>query len=218
MTLTFIPVKGNLGIEVDIDKTKSESRINLTQALDMHSDILLDIKETLAINMLDALSKLDKPTIIYLADVIDDVELTDPKDLFELYKYFQCRNWVSTEVYKLRVEAVTKEPTRIIKRIVSRLEAKANPHKHFNRINDDDIERAREYPIEEMFEGVLHPAGGGRQKGVCPFHKEKSASFYIFKDNKAHCFGCQYHSDAIGFYMRLHEVEFIQAVKALTRS
>ena len=103
-------------------------------------------------------------------------------------------------------------------RIVSRLEAKANPRKSFNSITDDDIERARELPIEEMFEGQLYPAGGGRQKGICPFHQEESASFYIFKDNKAHCFGCAFHSDSIGFYMALHNMgpkEFPKAIRLM---
>ena len=181
----------------------------------MHEDILVDIKEALASNMLDDLSKLEKPTYIDIDDMFIECRFTEVDDLHGMYKYAMNLNWVRREIYNQQVANITKNPTRIIKRIVARLEAQSNPRKHKNSINDDDIERARGYSIEEMFEGQLHPAGGGRQKGICPFHKEQSASFYIFKDNKAHCFGCAWHGDAISFYMALHGVEFIPAVRAL---
>ena len=180
----------------------------------MHEDILVDIKEALASNMLDDLSKLEKPTVMYLADVLHDCRLTTPQDQFELYKCFQHRNEICQEIYRLQVEAITKNPTRIIKRIVARLEAKANPRKSFNSITDDDIERAREFLIEEIHEGELRKSGG-KQWSICPFHSEKTGSFCIHADNRWSCFGGCGHGDSISFYMKLHGVEFIPAIRAL---
>ena len=107
-------------------------------------------------------------------------------------------------------------------RIVSRLEAKANPRKSFNSITDDDIERARELPIEEMFEGELFRAGGKRQVGRCPWHNngnERTPSFYIFQDNNRYkCFGCDEGGDAISFFMKQHGMgvkEFPKAIRLM---
>ncbi len=41
---------------------------------------------------------------------------------------------------------------------------------------------------------------GKSWKGCCPFHGEKSPSFYVYDDGY-HCFGCGAHGDAIGFVM-----------------
>ena len=40
----------------------------------------------------------------------------------------------------------------------------------------------------------------GRFLGCCPFHEEKTPSFYLFDDHY-HCFGCGAHGDAIAFLM-----------------
>lgn len=58
----------------------------------------------------------------------------------------------------------------------------------------------------------------GREfKACCPFHNEKSASFYI-NDEKAffHCFGCGAHGDHIGFLMRHENKSFMDAVEDLS--
>jgi DNA primase len=52
--------------------------------------------------------------------------------------------------------------------------------------------------------------------GLCPFHNEKTASFYVVEDkNFFHCFGCGAHGDAIGFVMRADNVDFLEAVEKL---
>ncbi len=41
-------------------------------------------------------------------------------------------------------------------------------------------------------------------KGLCPFHGEKTASFYVVPDKKMfHCFGCGVSGDAIKFVMQV---------------
>jgi DNA primase len=52
--------------------------------------------------------------------------------------------------------------------------------------------------------------------GLCPFHNEKTPSFYVVEDKGFfHCFGCGAHGDAIGFAMRAENLDFIEAVERL---
>jgi DNA primase len=58
-------------------------------------------------------------------------------------------------------------------------------------------------------------ARSGRQwKGCCPFHGEKSPSFYVYDDH-FHCFGCGIHGDAISFVMQSQGASFPEAVNQL---
>src|ERR1700730_17675294 len=57
----------------------------------------------------------------------------------------------------------------------------------------------------------------GREfKACCPFHNEKTPSFYINDDKQFfHCFGCGAHGDVIGFVMRNDRMSFPEAVELL---
>ena len=48
---------------------------------------------------------------------------------------------------------------------------------------------------------------GRNWKGCCPFHGEKTPSFYVYDDH-FHCFGCGAHGDAITFVMRAEGASF----------
>src|SRR5690606_603979 len=57
----------------------------------------------------------------------------------------------------------------------------------------------------------------GREfKACCPFHNEKTPSFYV-NDDKGffHCFGCGAHGDAVSFRMRHDNLGFMEAVEGL---
>ncbi len=57
---------------------------------------------------------------------------------------------------------------------------------------------------------------GREQAGLCPFHNEKTPSFYVVEDKGFfHCFGCGAHGDAIGYVMRAENLDFIEAVERL---
>jgi DNA primase len=59
-------------------------------------------------------------------------------------------------------------------------------------------------------------ARSGRQmKGCCPFHNEKTPSFYVYDDGQYHCFGCGAHGDAISFVMQSEGAGFMEAVERL---
>jgi DNA primase len=57
---------------------------------------------------------------------------------------------------------------------------------------------------------------GREYKACCPFHHEKTPSFYV-NDEKGfyHCFGCQAHGDAIRFLTDSRGLLFMDAVKDL---
>ena len=59
---------------------------------------------------------------------------------------------------------------------------------------------------------------GREMKGCCPFHNEKSPSFFV-NDDKGfyHCFGCGAHGDVIRFVVEQEGLGFIDAVKALAQ-
>ena len=80
--------------------------------------------------------------------------------------------------------------------------------------SDEDIERAREYRIQDLFEGDLRHQYG-KSVGLCPFHSESTPSFTIFEDNHYWCFGCSTHGDSIDFVMKTRNLSFIEAVKEL---
>jgi DNA primase len=57
---------------------------------------------------------------------------------------------------------------------------------------------------------------GREYAGLCPFHHEKTPSFYVVDDkNFFHCFGCGAHGDAVGFVMRADNLDFLEAVEKL---
>jgi DNA primase len=59
---------------------------------------------------------------------------------------------------------------------------------------------------------------GKSYKGCCPFHQEKSASFYVTPEmRRFKCFGCQAGGDAIAFLQRYLGKSFVDAVKDLAR-
>ncbi len=57
---------------------------------------------------------------------------------------------------------------------------------------------------------------GREWKGCCPFHEEKTPSFYV-NDQKQfyHCFGCGAHGDAISWMVDSQGLQFMDAVKEL---
>lgn len=55
---------------------------------------------------------------------------------------------------------------------------------------------------------------GRNWKACCPFHGEKTPSFYVYDDH-FHCFGCGAHGDAISFVMRAEGASFTEAVERL---
>ncbi len=57
---------------------------------------------------------------------------------------------------------------------------------------------------------------GHKLKGLCPFHQEKTPSFYVDEAKQLfYCFGCGKGGDAFKFLMMQEKVEFIEAARML---
>lgn len=70
-------------------------------------------------------------------------------------------------------------------------------------------------PISAVIGRRVKLARSGKQwKGCCPFHGEKSPSFYVYDDGY-HCFGCGAHGDAISFVMQSQGLSFMEAIGQL---
>lgn len=55
---------------------------------------------------------------------------------------------------------------------------------------------------------------GRHWRACCPFHEEKTPSFYVYDDH-FHCYGCGAHGDAISFVMQSQGASFAEAVAGL---
>ena len=52
--------------------------------------------------------------------------------------------------------------------------------------------------------------------GLCPFHSEKTPSFYVYPDTQSfYCFGCGAAGDAISFAQKINSISYPEAVKLL---
>jgi DNA primase len=57
---------------------------------------------------------------------------------------------------------------------------------------------------------------GANWTALCPFHKEKSGSFHLYAaQGNYYCFGCHEHGDVFTFVMKMDNVSFPEAVRAV---
>jgi DNA primase len=57
---------------------------------------------------------------------------------------------------------------------------------------------------------------GANWSALCPFHKEKSGSFYLYPGTASYyCFGCHEHGDVFTFVMKMETVTFPEAVRTI---
>src|SRR3954462_6376008 len=85
-------------------------------------------------------------------------------------------------------------------------------------ISDEKLQELRDRTdiVQVVQRRVPLKKSGHDWKGLCPFHGEKTPSFYVVPDKKMfHCFGCGVSGDAIKFIMQLDGRSFRQAVEQL---
>ncbi|MFC5910326.1 DNA primase [Streptacidiphilus monticola] len=86
------------------------------------------------------------------------------------------------------------------------------------RIRDEDVQAVKAaLRIDQVVgEYVQLQQAGVQMRGLCPFHDEKSPSFYINPSkNVYNCFGCGEHGDTLGFLMKIEHLTFVEAVERL---
>lgn len=170
------------------------------------------LKEIIPLKIEEIMQRQDEVNEAYQTKikVLDKVHIDEPTEYFwvllaeiERQEYFQLQKWLK---YWLRLAEANKD------------ERIWQVHKVGGTgFTDADVEKARAFPIEELYGGKLR-AVGSRYTGKCPFHEERTPSFYIFtQDNHFHCFGCGKHGDAIDFYMLQNDCSFQIAIGDLIK-
>ena len=57
---------------------------------------------------------------------------------------------------------------------------------------------------------------GSNYSGLCPFHSEKTPSFFVSEQKQMYtCFGCNEYGDVISFVEKYYNLDFMQAVEKL---
>ena len=87
----------------------------------------------------------------------------------------------------------------------------------FSRQFLDDL-KARCDAVSVIGSRVQLERSGNNFKGRCPFHNEKTPSFYVYQDTGTyHCFGCNAHGTVIDFVMETENRQFRDAVESLAQ-
>src|SRR5262249_26790108 len=72
--------------------------------------------------------------------------------------------------------------------------------------------------VSLVSEAVPLKKAGRKYRGLCPFHNEKTPSFYVDETKQLfYCFGCSAGGDLFKFVMLREGVEFMEAVRLLAR-
>jgi DNA primase len=75
---------------------------------------------------------------------------------------------------------------------------------------------ARTDIVEVIGSRVQLKKAGREYKACCPFHDEKTPSFWVSVDKQFfHCFGCGAHGTVLGFLMEYDHLGFVEAVEEL---
>jgi hypothetical protein len=161
-------------------------RLTLHQALDIFEENTPDIKNACIDN------------IAFIIESHPEIETTNPT-------YDEVANEVRRLVVINKVVPIQK-----VVRVIERRKRKPRPVQ----ITDLHIERAREYPIEQLWEELVgEPIRQGMTR--CCFHDDNTASMSLRRHNRYYCFGCGEKGDTIDLYMKLNKCTFVQAVKKI---
>lgn len=82
--------------------------------------------------------------------------------------------------------------------------------------HNNTLARVKDMPIASLIERYVPlKRAGQRMTGLCPFHSEKTPSFFVdVKRNTFRCYGCGENGDAVGFLQKLERMEFKDALAA----
>ncbi len=198
-----------IGNEFDWVRIGTTTRIlihppKIPENIDCFEDALKEVvREKLEI-ALNAQETFGEPRKKRIKMILDEVPEDQQWFYFALEKYLFAEYFIIGEWIRYLLD--------IWERINKDYNPPIRPHRMFS---DIEMERARNYPIERLHKGKLR-SSGKRFVGLCPFHQERTPSFFIFENNRWHCFGaCSTGGDSISFLMKLENIGFIEAVRRL---
>ena len=85
-------------------------------------------------------------------------------------------------------------------------------------LSESFIQQLKQYSdIEHIVSGYVQLNKKGRYlSGLCPFHSEKSPSFFVYPQTQSfYCFGCGAGGDVITFIRQIENLEYMEAVRFL---
>ncbi len=86
-------------------------------------------------------------------------------------------------------------------------------------MNDVDLVKQKIDIADFIGQYVKLQRAGRNEKGLCPFHGEKSPSFMVSRERQTwHCFGCQKGGDIFSFLMEYEKIDFSESLKILAKS
>ncbi len=188
---------------------EKEHDIILNQLGEQHSDAeLLEIFPE-AKEMIPELIKEYKNQRKYLVkEIIKEYNyiMSSPDEMFRYY-------WTAClKLTKIKDLLIIDKKIQGLQRF---LKPVSNEAKSLGRVSDENIESARNVPIESLLDQKFRRSGNNLV-GLCPFHDENTPSFYIYvNENRGWCFGCNKGGNAIDIVMSLHDLSFKEAIQFL---
>lgn len=121
---------------------------------------------------------------------------------------YDCDNWAIDLYKEVNNYEQLKGKYRSNKITISYLQDKHNDKRIV--VTDDMIALAKKVPFNKL---LKLETVGNKERTKCPFHNEKTPSFYIYPDtNRGYCHGCGRSVDTIQYLVEIKKLKFNQAV------
>lgn len=155
----------------------------------------------------------------YIRNVVDKIQ-TDPfsKWFFtqaQEYKEGTRLKWLYQAMRRLEKQKVIFEKKKLEKVLSKEYFKTKEEKKRFDL--DKMFNRERLLVDIASYDGIALKQDGERHKALCPFHNEKTPSFFIYSTNWYHCFGCGAHGNFIDFLMEKRKYTFREALEEANR-